>query len=125
MSAVPNLPGDTRVDGCTESSVMFEGESVLKDKLPVDHARSLRVIVIGAGFSGIYAGIRISQRLKNVSLTIYEKDAENGGTWYENKYPVGPQRRSFWSICLPPIGMCVRYPCTFISIFFCHQSFVV
>lgn len=54
---------------------------------PVDHARPLRVIVIGAGFSGIYLGIRIPQRLRNVELVIYDKNPEVGGTWYENKYP--------------------------------------
>ena len=86
MSAVPTLPVDTHVNGSLSSG--SEAEHILKDKLPVDHARSIRVIVIGAGFSGIYAGIRIPQRLKNVSFTIYEKNAGNSGTWYENRYPV-------------------------------------
>lgn len=54
---------------------------------PVDFARPLRVIVIGAGFSGIYLGIRIPQRLRNIELVIYDKNPEVGGTWYENTYP--------------------------------------
>lgn len=53
----------------------------------VENFRSLRVIVIGAGFSGIYCAIRIPQRLRGVELTVYEKNAGVGGTWWENRYP--------------------------------------
>ncbi|KAH6988658.1 hypothetical protein EDB80DRAFT_588667 [Ilyonectria destructans] len=53
----------------------------------VENFRPMSVIVIGAGFSGIYCGIRIPERLRNVKLTIYEKNAGVGGTWYENRYP--------------------------------------
>jgi NADPH-dependent glutamate synthase beta subunit-like oxidoreductase len=52
---------------------------------PVENFRPMKVIVIGAGFSGIYCGIRIPQRLKNVQLTIYEKNEGVGGTWWENR----------------------------------------
>ncbi|KXS21491.1 FAD/NAD(P)-binding domain-containing protein [Gonapodya prolifera JEL478] len=54
---------------------------------PVENHRPLRVIVIGSGYSGIYMGIRIPQRLRNVALTIYEKNNGLGGTWWENRYP--------------------------------------
>src|ERR1700761_2717886 len=53
---------------------------------PIENHRPLKVIVIGAGYSGIYLGIRIPERLRNVSLTIYEKNAGVGGTWWENRY---------------------------------------
>ena len=51
----------------------------------VENFRPMRIVVIGAGFSGIYLGIRIPEWLRNVDLTIYEKNAGVGGTWYENK----------------------------------------
>lgn len=54
---------------------------------PVENFRPLRVIIIGAGFSGIYMGIRIPEWLRNINLTIYEKNAGVGGTWFENRYP--------------------------------------
>lgn len=54
---------------------------------PVENQRPLKVIVIGAGYSGVYQGIRIPERLRNVELVIYEKNAGIGGTWYENRYP--------------------------------------
>ncbi|GAA6060117.1 hypothetical protein JCM10212_003525 [Sporobolomyces blumeae] len=55
---------------------------------PIDDGhRKMKVTMIGAGFSGIIAGIRIDQRLKNVELTIFEKNDRVGGTWFENTYP--------------------------------------
>ncbi|KAM3077470.1 hypothetical protein ACMFMG_006810 [Clarireedia jacksonii] len=58
----------------------------IKDE-PVENLRRLKVRVIGAGYSGIYLGIRIPQRLRNIDLQIYEKNEGIGGTWYENRYP--------------------------------------
>ncbi len=58
----------------------------IKDE-PVENQRPLKVRVIGAGYSGIYLGIRIPQRLRNVDLQIYEKNEGVGGTWWENRYP--------------------------------------
>jgi ribulose 1,5-bisphosphate synthetase/thiazole synthase len=53
----------------------------------VDDVRPLKVIVIGAGVSGIVAGIKLPQRIKNLDLVIYDKNEEVGGTWFENNYP--------------------------------------
>lgn len=53
----------------------------------VDEARPLRVVVIGAGISGILACIRFVQRIPNLDLCIYDKNADIGGTWFENRYP--------------------------------------
>jgi cation diffusion facilitator CzcD-associated flavoprotein CzcO len=48
--------------------------------------RDLRVIVIGAGMSGILTGIRL--RAAGIEdFVIYEKAASLGGTWRENTYP--------------------------------------
>ncbi|KAH8099899.1 hypothetical protein BXZ70DRAFT_1008869 [Cristinia sonorae] len=51
----------------------------------IDEYKPLKIAVIGAGFSGILAGIR--QYIPNLSLTIYDKNAGVGGTWYSNRYP--------------------------------------
>ncbi|CBF87325.1 hypothetical protein AN9282.2 [Aspergillus nidulans FGSC A4] len=53
----------------------------------VDEPRPLKVIYIGAGISGILAAIKFRQAVPNLDLTIYEKNSELGGTWFENKYP--------------------------------------
>lgn len=43
------------------------------------------VVVIGAGESGILAGIRLSQA--GLPFTIIDKNGGPGGTWWENRYP--------------------------------------
>lgn len=53
----------------------------------IDYARPMKVIVIGAGISGILASIRLPRRIQNLDLVVYDKNPEVGGTWYENKYP--------------------------------------
>jgi hypothetical protein len=91
MSAVPNLPEDTPLaaNGTTNGASVPPLASTSSFKLhdtPIENFRPLRVIVIGAGYSGIYCGIRIPERLRNVELVIYEKNEGVGGTWYENRY---------------------------------------
>jgi 4-hydroxyacetophenone monooxygenase len=44
-----------------------------------------RVIVIGAGVSGMLAAIRL--REAGVGCVVLEKNADVGGTWLENRYP--------------------------------------
>lgn len=48
---------------------------------PVENQRPIKVIVIGAGYSGVYCGIRIPEKLRNCELVIYEKNDGIGGTW--------------------------------------------
>lgn len=60
--------------------------SFVEDR-PIDEPRPMRVICLGAGISGIAAGIRIPRAIPNIDLVIYEKNADVGGTWYENRYP--------------------------------------
>lgn len=48
--------------------------------------RDLRVVVIGAGMSGILAGIRLREA-GFTDVAIYEKADRIGGTWRENTYP--------------------------------------
>lgn len=48
--------------------------------------RPIKVIVIGAGISGIAFAYK-AQSLEEVEYTIYEKNPDVGGTWYESRYP--------------------------------------
>ena len=54
-----------------------------KDALSAD--RSLRVVIIGAGMSGILAAHRLKQA--GIPYTVLEKNGDVGGTWFENTYP--------------------------------------
>ena len=47
--------------------------------------KRFRVAVIGAGVSGIAAAYRLQQA--EVDFTVYEKNDEVGGVWWENRYP--------------------------------------
>jgi len=44
-----------------------------------------KVLVIGAGLSGMVAGIKLGEA--GYDYVIIEKNADVGGTWYENSYP--------------------------------------
>jgi 4-hydroxyacetophenone monooxygenase len=48
-------------------------------------AKTMTAVVIGAGMSGVLAGIRLQQA--GIDFTILEKNADAGGTWFENTYP--------------------------------------
>ena len=51
-----------------------------------DSNRTLDVLVIGTGFSGVCVGIKLLE--KGISnFRIYEKSQGIGGTWYDNTYP--------------------------------------
>ncbi|KAM0276426.1 hypothetical protein ACHAQH_006778 [Verticillium albo-atrum] len=58
----------------------------IKDE-PIENLRPMKVIVIGAGFSGIYTTIRLSQRLRNVKIQVFEQNEETAGVWWMNRYP--------------------------------------
>jgi hypothetical protein len=62
--------------------------------LPIDAGRPLKVICLGAGYSGILSAIRLPQRIPNLELVIYEKNDDIGGTWYENQL-VGPSNLQY------------------------------
>jgi 4-hydroxyacetophenone monooxygenase len=59
----------------------------LKWRLPPDPSarHKTEVIIVGAGMSGLYAGIQLQQA--GIPFIILEKNDAVGGTWYENTYP--------------------------------------
>ena len=48
-------------------------------------AQRLDVVVVGAGFAGLYALYRL--RAQGLSVRVLEAAPELGGTWYYNRYP--------------------------------------
>jgi len=53
---------------------------------PMGTKRKLKVVVLGAGVSGINFTKTAQEKLSNVEIVCYEKNDEIGGTWYENVY---------------------------------------
>lgn len=51
-----------------------------------NNKNNFRVVVIGAGMSGILAGIKLLEDGIN-NFVIYEKAGKIGGTWRDNRYP--------------------------------------
>ncbi len=96
------IPSPALVDACVQFLIhgdLEECRSLLEHELGI--ARDLgapgwtidevapripyRVAVIGAGVSGIAAAYRLQQA--NIDFTVYEKNEEVGGVWWENRYP--------------------------------------
>jgi cyclohexanone monooxygenase len=54
-------------------------------KSPAADAKTFDVVVVGAGFAGMYMLHRL--RGLGLSVRIYEQGGDVGGTWYWNRYP--------------------------------------
>ncbi|KHN98020.1 Flavin monooxygenase-like protein [Metarhizium album ARSEF 1941] len=57
---------------------------------PAFTPRRLRVVCVGAGYSGLMIAYKYKYEARSdsfVDLTIYEKNGDVGGTWLENRYP--------------------------------------
>lgn len=54
---------------------------------PIHSERRVKIICIGAGASGLLFAYKAQRQFRNLELTIYEKNEEVAGTWWENKYP--------------------------------------
>lgn len=54
---------------------------------PIDAYRQLKVAVVGAGLSGVSAAALLPVKVPRIRLTVFEKNADVGGTWLENAYP--------------------------------------
>lgn len=67
---------------------------------PIFQPRKLRVVCVGAGFSGLLIAYKYKYQYHMddyIDLSIYEKNADVGGTWLENRYP-GVACDVWWSI---------------------------
>src|ERR1700686_4237720 len=76
---VPMLLEELELDGADAR------ESGGAERLGAEDRAGFHVVVIGAGMSGLLAGIRLAQA--GISFTVIEKNAGVGGPWWENRYP--------------------------------------
>jgi len=57
-------------------------------RVPMRTPRAIKVIVAGAGFSGLSFAHEVEiGNIQNCELRIFEKNSSVGGTWFENRYP--------------------------------------
>ena len=76
---IPLLLEETRLGREDTRAVRWQRDPAM---LPLE---DFRVIIIGAGFAGLGAAIRLQQM--GIRFTILEKNDAVGGTWLENEYP--------------------------------------
>ncbi len=55
------------------------------EALPESAKKDFRVLIIGAGMSGLLAAIRLSQA--KIPFVVVDKNTDVGGTWFVNTYP--------------------------------------
>jgi len=54
---------------------------------PYGTKRRLKVIVMGAGASTLNFLKKAEEEMQDLDIVCYEKNADVGGTWFENRYP--------------------------------------
>ncbi|KAF2816163.1 FAD/NAD(P)-binding domain-containing protein [Mytilinidion resinicola] len=64
-----------------------ESDAQARLRGPIHAKRHVRIICIGAGASGLLMAYKLQRHFSNFSLTVYEKNLEVSGTWFENRYP--------------------------------------
>jgi 4-hydroxyacetophenone monooxygenase len=66
----------------------LDGGNAINDAvadIPESRRRAFHVLIVGAGMSGILAAIHLGKA--GIPYTIVDKNADVGGTWFENAYP--------------------------------------
>ena len=81
------MPTRTMADFLVPSTASPETDAQHRLNGPIHAKRHVRVICIGAGASGLLMAYKLQRHFDNFSLTVYEKNSEVSGTWWENKYP--------------------------------------
>ena len=77
---VPMMLEELALDGTDRRSIHWEARAATRGR-----AANHRVVIIGAGMSGILAAIRLEEA--GIPYTVIEKNDAVGGTWFENRYP--------------------------------------
>jgi 4-hydroxyacetophenone monooxygenase len=75
---VPMMLEEMALDGRDARDTSWDG-------VPLERRRNFRVLVIGAGMSGLLAAIRLEEA--GIPYLVVEKNDGVGGTWTENTYP--------------------------------------
>jgi 4-hydroxyacetophenone monooxygenase len=68
-----------------ESELGLRGQSFSQHVCGLDVPEGFCVLVVGAGVSGIAAGVRLEEA--GIPFTILERNETVGGTWLDNRYP--------------------------------------
>jgi hypothetical protein len=64
----------------------YTGDYAISE-VPIYSKRQIRMVCVGAGATGLQLAYKAERLLEKVTLQIYEKNSDVGGTWLENRYP--------------------------------------
>jgi cation diffusion facilitator CzcD-associated flavoprotein CzcO len=80
-----------RTNGGTKSSAdkktSSSASSYAIHEKPIGSTKHVRVVIIGAGASGLNMIRALRLSLRDHEVVVYEKNEGVGGTWFENQYP--------------------------------------
>ena len=82
-----NTLRDYSTDGYADNKVDRSHYEIPDIILGGPTTRKIKVLSIGAGVTGIMNSYLIQKHCENVEHVVYEKNADIGGTWLENRYP--------------------------------------
>ncbi|RFU30934.1 hypothetical protein B7463_g5425, partial [Scytalidium lignicola] len=82
-----NLKSDAQTKVAPDAAVYSQPLKFDLEDHAIDDIPPIKVAIIGAGLSGITAGALLPVKVPSLQLTIFEKNPEVGGTWYENSFP--------------------------------------
>ena len=87
LSATPAPNGVNTTNGVNASNGTHLVPNYTILEQPIGTRRPIRVVCLGAGYSGLMMGILFSERMKDVNaeFVIYERNDDLGGTWLENR----------------------------------------
>jgi len=88
---VIEISRDRHDHGCTAGEpqrlTMTTKNAYTVREQPLGSARHIRIVGIGAGASGLNMIRTLRLNLTDYEVVVYEKNADVGGTWFENRYP--------------------------------------
>ncbi|TYS18517.1 NAD(P)/FAD-dependent oxidoreductase [Rossellomorea vietnamensis] len=71
----------------TKPKVLYrKGDACLESKGRQKNANSARFVIVGTGFSGLAAAVRLRQEGER-DIIILEREGDVGGVWRDNRYP--------------------------------------
>lgn len=93
--------------------IQYRKMSYSVQEKPLYNGRKIRIICVGAGASGLLLLYKVKHNFyeSDVEVVAYEKNADLGGTWLENRYvdensPRNAQGRALMMIVKVP-GLCM------------------
>src|ERR1700753_2638655 len=83
------IPPAANQDNPNAGREIVEQASIGHQRLsqPIHSERPMKIICIGAGASGLLFAYKLQRSFEKFELTVYEKNADIAGTWFENRYP--------------------------------------